>query len=924
MTLRGRKHQCAVVDALLADVRAGRSRALVVRGEPGIGKTALLSYAAHTAPDFRVANTAGVESEMELPFAALHQLCGRILNRLDQLHRLDRLPGPQREALAVAFGLRSGDPPDRFLVGLAVLGLLGEVAADRPLLCLIDDAQWLDQASAQALAFVARRLDAESVLLIFGTRDLGVAPNLAGVAEVALEGLSDADARALLASVIPGRLDERVRDRIIAECAGNPLALLELPRGVTTTEALAGGFGVSDPLPLASRIEQSFLRQISPLPEMTRRLLLVAAAEPLGDPALLWRAGDRLGIAVEAADAAESSELLELGVQVIFRHPLVRSAIYRSASLRERRDAHRALAAATDPRLDPDRRAWHLAQGAFGPDEEIASELERSAGRAQARGGLAAAAAFLQMATELTPDPGVRTARALAAAQTKAEAGAPDAALGLLSLAETGPLNELQLARVDLLRGQLAFAVSRGSDAPPLLLDAARRLTPLDGRLARETYLDALSAATFVGRLSTGVGVAEVARAARASPPAAYHQHAADLLLDGLALLLTEGYAAGAPTLKQALLAFRGEALSREEEIRWLWLAGHVALDLWDDESWHVLAERHVRVVRDAGALSMLPIALNTRIGVHLSAGEFAAAESLIEEVKAVTQASGGHLAPYVGLAVAAFEGHEDAALPEAVVRDVVARGEGLALTMTYWANAVLYNGLGRYEDAVSAAERASEYPADLRFCTRALVELIEAAVRSGHANRAGDAFERLSKSTAASGTDWALGIEARSRALLSEGQAAEDLYRQALDRLGCARVRWPLARAHLIYGEWLRRENRRVDAREQLRTAHQMFIAMGAEGFAGRAARELLATGERVRKRSPDTPTQLTARETQIARLAAEGLSNPEIAAQLFMSRRTVEYHLHKIFAKLAIGSRNELHGVLADGRIEGLRQSP
>ncbi|MCU1656529.1 MAG: LuxR family transcriptional regulator, partial [Pseudonocardiales bacterium] len=566
VTLWGRRAQCGDLDGLLAEVRAGRSRALVVRGEPGIGKTALLRYAADTAPDFLVARAEGVESEMELPFAALHQLCGRMLGRLD------RLPGPQREALGVAFGLRSGSAPDRFLVGLAVLGLLGEVAAEQPLLCLVDDAQWLDQASAQALAFVARRLDAESVGVVFGTRSPGAGGEFAGVRELALEGLSDADARAVLGTVIPGRLDERVRDRIIAECAGNPLALLELPRGVTTTAELAGGFGVAGPLPLAGRIEQSFLRQIAPLPETTRRLLLLAAAEPVGDSALLWRAAERLGISVEAAGPAETAGLLTIAARVTFRHPLIRSAVYRSTSPHERREAHRALAETTDPRRDPDRRAWHLAQGVFGPDEDIAAELDRSASRAQARGGLAAAAAFLQQSAALTPEPARRAKRALAAAQLMAQAGAFDAALRLLATAEAGPLEELQHAQVDLLRGQIAVASSRGKDAPPLLLKAAQRLEPIDVRLARETYLEALSAALYAPRFVTDRALQEVAEAARAAP-AASRPTASDLLLDGQSLLVTEGYAAAAPTLKRAVSAFSAKDLSAEDGQRWLWIA---------------------------------------------------------------------------------------------------------------------------------------------------------------------------------------------------------------------------------------------------------------------------------------------------------------------------------------------------------------
>jgi DNA-binding CsgD family transcriptional regulator len=919
VTLWGRREQCSRLDALLANARAGRSQVLVVRGEPGIGKTALLSYAADTAPDFQVARAEGVESEMELPFAAVHQLCARMFTRLD------RLPGPQRDALGVAFGLRSGAAPDRFLVGMAVLGLLSEVASDQPLLCLIDDMQWLDQASAQALAFVARRLDAESVAVIFGTRDPRAAPNVAGVAELALEGLSDADARALLASVIPGRLDERVRDRIIAECGGNPLALLELPHGATPAE-FAGGFGVAGPLPLTGRIEQSFLRQIAPLPELTRRLLLLAAAEPVGDPALLWRAATRLGIGVEAAAAAESGGLLELDAQVIFRHPLVRSAIYRSALPQERRDVHRALAEATDPQLDPDRRAWHLAQAAPGPDADIAAELQRSAGRAQARGGFAAAAAFLDRSAALTLAPEQRARRTLAAAQATAQAGAFDAALRLLAMAEAGPLEELEHAQVDLSRAQIAVASSRGNEAPSLLLKAAQRLERLDIGLARETYLQALSAAMYPGRFATSGGLREAAESALAAPPGSERVSARDPLLDGLALLITKGHAAAAPALKRAVRAFRSEDVSGEEGLRWLWQVCHAAQMLWDDESWDLLSTRHVQLARDAGALGALPIALSQRAGLHLFEGDFGAAASMIEEAAAVAEATGSELRPYARLALTAFRGqeHQIAELIEAGKGDLVRRGEGLGLIFIQWATALLYNGLARYEDALAAALRASEDPNELVFSLWAAVELIEAASRSGVPEQAADALERISASTQASGSDWALGVEACARALLSDGATAERLYREALDRLGRTRVRMVLARAHLLYGEWLRRENRRIDARAQLKTAHQMLASMGAEGFAERAARELVATGERVRKRSTDVPSQLTAREIQIARLAGDGLSNPEIAAQLFMSRRTVEYHLHKIFAKLAISSRNQLHGALANSRTEEGRQTP
>jgi len=919
MLLRSRREQCGVVDGLLADVRAGRSRVLLVRGEPGIGKTALLGYAADTAQDFRVARAEGAESEMELPFAALHQLCGRMLDRLD------RLPGPQREALGVAFGLRSGSVPDRFLVGLAVLGLLSDVAADQPLLCLIDDAQWLDQTSAQVLAFVARRLDAESVAVLFGTRDRGPGGELAGLPELVLDGLSDADARAMLASVIPGRLDERVRDRIIAESGGNPLALLELPHGVTVAE-LAGGFGVAGPQPVAGRIQQSYLRRIAPLPEMTQRLLLLAAAEPTGDPALLWRAAGTLGISAEdAAAPAEADGLLTVGAQVTFRHPLVRSAVYQAAPVGDRRRAHHAIAEATEAGTDPDRRAWHWAQAAAGPDEDIAAELERSASRAQSRGGLAAAAAFLERAATLTPEPARRAERALAAAQAKYQAGAFDAALRLVATAESGPLDEFRRTRADLLRGQIAFASSRGSDAPPLLLKAARQFEPLDVGLARETYLEALSAALFAGRLALGGGVREVAEAARAAPPSPQPARPPDLLLDGLAVLLTEGYPAGAPLLQRAVRAFRGEDVSMGERVRWLWVACHAAIVVWDYETWDVLAARQVQLARDAGALAVLPMALNSLAAAVVWTGDFATSAALIAEAETLTEATGSQLPPYSALALAAWQGREVEVrgLIEASANGVVRRGEGMGLANMQWATAALYNGLGRYEEALAAAQQAGEYPQEL-WSTLVLPELIEAAARSGKTANAADALQRLSQTTRASGTEWALGTEARSRALLTNGEAAESLYREAIGRLGHSRLRVALARDHLVYGEWLRRQGRRLDAREQLRSAHQMFTEFGMRGFAERARVELNATGVRIRTLATDTPAQLTARETQIARLASDGLSNPDIAAQLFMSPRTVEYHLHKVFTKLAINSRNQLHGALANSTSDAWRQTP
>jgi DNA-binding CsgD family transcriptional regulator len=873
-----------------------------------VGKSALLEYLAGRATGFRVAQAAGVESEMELPFAGLQQLCGPMLDRLD------RLPTPQRDALGVAFGLRAGDAPDRYLVGLAVLSLLSEVAEDQPLVCLVDDAQWLDRASLQALEFVARRLLAESVGLVFAVRHSEEREPLGGLPELAVEGLRNGDARALLDSAISLPLDEEVRDRIIAETRGNPLALLELPRGYRAVE-LAGGFGLLDAQPLPTRIEDSFRLRLQELPRETQRLLLVAAAEPIGDPALVWRAAKRLGVSADAADAAESDGLVRFGANVTFRHPLVRSAIYRAASAEGRRNAHRALAEVTDPDRDPDRRAWHLAKATVGPDEDVASELERSAGRAQARGGLAAAAAFLEQSVRLTLEPRPRAERALAAAKLATQAGAFDAALRLLATAETSPLDELQCARADLLRGQIAFGSWRGSDASALLLRAAKRLEPLDVGLARQTYLEALSTSVYAGRFTNAGGVREAAEAARHAPAATEPASALDLLLDGLALLTTEGHAAAAPTLKRAVTAFTGDGISREEAVRWLWLASVAAVRLWDDESWEVLSKRHVQLARDAGALVALPIALNQRAGLHVHEGEFAAAASLIEEANAINEATGSRLPHYAALGLAAFSGRDLQApgpIETSSEKDREPRGEEVGPSLLQWANAALYNGLGRYEEALAAAERAREGSYELVFPMWSALELIEAATRTGMPGRAADALDRLSEASRASGTDWALGVDAQSRALLAEGESAEELYREAIDRLGRTRIRVALARAHLLYGEWLRRERRRTDAREQLRTAYEMFVAMGAEGFAERAERELLATGATARKRTVETSSELTAQETQVARLARDGLSNAEIGARLFISSRTAQYHLRKVFMKLDINSRTQLDRVL------------
>ena len=897
-----------MLDRLLAEARAGQSRVLVLRGEAGVGKTALLDYLHERASGFRVARAAGVESEMELAFAGLHQLCTPMLSNLAGL------PGPQRDALGTIFGLSTGQAPDRLLVGLAVLGLLSEAAEERPLVCLVDDAQWLDQASAQALAFVARRLLAEPVALVFTVREPSEEQQWRGLPLLTVEGLSGGDARALLDSVTPGRLDEQVRDRIVAETRGNPLALLELPRGLSAAE-LAGGFGLPGAPPLASRIERSFLRRLQSLPVKTQRLLLAAAAEPIGEVTLLWRAAGWLGVGADAAAPAEAAGLIELGARVRFRHPLLRAAVYGAAAVPDRREVHRALAEATDPGADPDRRAWHRAHAAAGPDEAVADELERSAAGAQARGGVAAAAAFLQRSAELTPDPARRGARALAAARAKFAAAAPDAACELLAMAELGRLDELQRAEVARLRAQMAFAERRGSDAPRLLLDAAKKLGPLDGGLARETYLEALGGAISAGRLGRGLTAQEAAEAARtAAPPAPQPPRPLDLLLDGTATRLTEGYVAGVPPLRRALDALRRHGGRSEADIMgWLPLAS-MAAELWDDATWHELTARAVRLAREAGALAVLPIALTYRAAVHVHAGEFRAAAGLIEEANAITAATGNASLGYISLVLAAWRGEETRALEliETVVRDATARGAGRVLGLAWYATAVLHNGLGGYEAALAGARRACEYE-DLGFFGFSLAELVEAGARSGASDEAAAALRQLGEQTRAAGSDWALGIQARSRALLSDGPAADTLYREAIDRLGRSRIAVHLARAHLVYGEWLRREQRRVEAREHLRAAHDMFGRFGAAAFAERARRELQATGETVRKRTVDTRDTLTVQEAQVARLAAKGHTNAEIGARLFISPRTAEYHLHKVFSKLGISSRRQLRRYLA-----------
>jgi DNA-binding CsgD family transcriptional regulator len=850
-------------DQLLQDLRDHtRGRVVVLRGEPGIGKTALLEYLADRADGLQVLRAMGVQSEMELTFAGLQQLCCSLLDRVDHL------PSPQREAVRVAFGISGGPAPDRFLVALGVLGMLSRASADRPVLCMIDDAQWLDQASAQVVGFVARRLDTDPVALVFATRHTTEQDEFAGLSEHTVERLEPNDAWQLLESVFPGRLDKEVVDRSVAETHGNPRALLELARAHSVHE-LAGGFAV--PPPLAATMEETSLARLQLMPAETQRVLLVAAAEPVGDPTLLWRAAGQLGLDVHTVAPAECAGLVKVNGRVQFRHPLLRSAVYDASTEADRQAAHRALAEATDAQLNPDRRAWHRAKATLGPDEDVATELAHSADRALARGGAAARAAFLERSAALTGDHQKRAQRTLAAAEEHQYAGAPQVAMTLLTTLESSPLNELQRAFCDRLRGQIGVHTRGGAEAWHRLLNAAARLESLDPPLARETYIVALNAATLIDEHG---GAEKVARAIRAA---------------------------------------RNESHRIGARAHWILLAMRVAADMFDDETWHLLATRLMHSARDTGALSVLPVVLSELALLRIFMGEFNAAAALAQQADGITEATAN--APITNslkVLLAAYQDELGAPLLiEAGRRSGAAGVGGAPPTYLDYADAVLHNGLGRYEAAMRFSQRAAAHDG-LGPSTWALADLVEAATRAGHAPVAFSGLQSLSERVRCSGSSWALGIEARSRALLADGRVADELYSEAIQRLGDCRLTVELARARLLYGEWLRRQRRRIEARAQLRTAYDLFSAMGAEVFARRACRELLATGEHMQRRTADTSAALTTQEQQITDMARAGRSNREIGSQLFISTKTVEYHLHKAFAKLGISSRHELAHIL------------
>ncbi|MGI5230644.1 ATP-binding protein [Actinoallomurus sp. CA-142502] len=913
-----RTAELAAVERTLRAAASGQGGALLIRGEAGIGKTELIGRVLDRAEGLRRLRTVGREFDTELPFTALHELCQPLLPYLETL------PGPQRAAVEVAFALRDGTTPDRFRLSVAVLGLLSAAAEEQPIVCAVDDAQWLDPASAQVLAFVARRVEHDPVAFLFAVREPGVPALLDGLPELSLTGLGKEDALALLTSRLRTPLDERVRDQIIAEARGNPLALLELPRSVGTAE-LAGGFGLPNALPVPARIEAGYRERLATLPEDTRRLLLLAAAEPLGDPVLLWRAAEEMDIPSEAADPAAAAGLLDIGVRVRFRHPLVRSAIYRAAAPEDRRTAHRVLAGITDPLVDPDRRAWHRGQSVLLPDEGIAAELERAAERASARGGIAAAAGFLERATVLTPDPARRAERAFEAADRKHWAGDNEAAAGLLATAKAGPNDERQQVLIELLAARMSIGAGPGTKDPTAALDGAQRLKAYDRERAHGVFTAGFVTAMRAGRLGRPGLLADTARqlATTLEEPSGEYPKLRNLLLRALISRETEGYAKAVPSLREAVGAYLSASEQGDHYLHWATLAAATAMDLWQHDDWRTLCERQVLLIHRTGTLLALPSALHYLAYAHILAGEFQDAEALVAQAFTFDPSGNPSGPPFGDLLLRAWRGDEEgtAALAERVTDSARKSGEGHGLSVVDGANAVLFNGIGRYDAAYEAAAEVCQYD-EVGFLSFIPHELVEAAARSGRHRLAKPVLERFAERTDTSGTDLAIGLQLYARALLADDTSAEDLYREAIDRLSRTSATVYLARAHLIYGEWLRRTARRGDARAQLRIAYEKLSGMGAAGFAGRAARELSACGERPHRPAASPRDLLTPQELQIARLVAGGATSKEAAAQLFLSPRTVHAHLRNIFKKLGITSRLQLRDLRLDSP-EGSRQA-
>jgi DNA-binding CsgD family transcriptional regulator len=888
-----------------------------MRGEAGIGKSTLLDDLEATARGFCVIRAAGVESEMELAYAGLQQLCTPILDRLTDL------PSFQQDVLERTFGFRTGSPPKRFQVGMAVLDLVATTAQGQPLLCLIDDAQWLDRASLQAIAFVGRRLLAERIAVVAAARDTPDDGELVGLSEIHLDGLSTDDARKLYDSVVVGPIDAAVRDRIIAETRGNPLALLELPRTWTSAE-LIEGLGEPARTTVSSRLELAFAKRLGELPQKTQTLLALAAAEPRGDPILLWAAAERLGLSANAAEPAERAGLIEFGQHVCFRHPLVRAAAYRAAPLPMRLEVHRALGEVMDPIRDAERRVWHRACSTVTYDEGIAVELERSADRAKARGGLVGAAALLERAALLTQSGERRADRTLAAAQAKRDAGALDSALRLLSVVDSEPYTDLRSALTERLRAQIAFDQRRGAEAARLLLTAAARVVSSEPRLARDIYLEALAAAIWAPSDDSRELISKTAEAARTAPLPQQPPRTADLLLDALACMVTDGYTAAAPMMTNALAAVRDHSVGADGLDALTRLVGNraacvIATEAWDYDTGRAEAERQVKLARDSGALVQLQFALHFLACYLLLAGDIPGAAALVEEERLLAGMTRTAPVGSGGLFVDAFRGDAARAIPtiEAVVEAATKAGQGRTTALAHYVGAVLYNGLGRHADALHHAQRVVESGV-LGCQTLAMSELAEAAARQEDRDLLAQTSAWVRERATATPMPWALGIAARIEALGADGADAGALYQHSIEQLGKTPLRVELARSQLLYGEWLRRRGQTGDARAHLAAAHESLATMGVGAFAERARAELSATTGRRVRRSIDAPSvQLTSQELQIALLVQQGLSNREVGGRLFLSPRTVEWHLRNVFGKVGVTSRRQLR----DKRLDSYR---
>jgi DNA-binding CsgD family transcriptional regulator len=901
--LVGRDGERRLLDARVAEARSGLSAALVVRGDAGIGKTALVADAVTSATGVQVVQVAGVESEMELPYAALHRLL------LPSLPDAPALPGPQHDALSAAFGLIPGPVPDRFLIGLGTLTLLAGSARATPLLCVIDDAQWLDQASLAVLIFVARRLFADGIAMFFCVRD---APEylepFSGLPELCLRGLAEAHCLDLLGR-LAGPVDRHVAQRIMTAAGGNPLALAEFARELTPAQ-LSGDELASGPLPLSDRLEARYLRQVRALTPAAQQMLLLAAADPSGDPVLLDRAAAQVGLS--PADLGEEiSPFLTLQPAVAFRHQLIRSAVYGGCAAAARRVAHRALAQVTDQAADPDRWSWHLAAATLDPDDDIAVQLERCAGRARGRGGFAAESAFLTRAAELTPDPERRGARLLAAAEAALAAADYQRCLALLAWAEpllSGVPARAQAARI---RGACLGPLGHTADAPAVLAAAARDLEPFDGRLARDTWLGALAAAWLALGYTRGTTLTEIATRALVAPqPEPGRKAIDDLILDGLATRVAVGYTAAVPILRRAFADVDTCDLPVTEVTLQPLLCHISALELWDLDSGRTLLLRLAERNRAQGALLGLWLCLLTLSHKEAWAGRFAAGDAYYSEALAIGDAIGLQpLTSFRNIEADALRGRDDEVRASAASLMGMAEGVGGGSTLTTCriSLVLLDIGRGRYSDALAAGRLVFDEDAP-GFGNQILPELVEAAVRAGDPGTARLALDRLATRALASGTSWARGVLARSRALLASADDAEAHHQDAIALLRQARMPLDQARAHLLYGEWLRREKRRSDAVSQLRTAHGMFASMSSAGFAERARIELRAAGARPGQHAAEQPRALTPQEEQVARLAARALTNREIATRLFISESTVAYHLRKVFRKLDVTSRREL----------------